>query len=51
MIQKTNIPELANCSMAFSYKNDTIDVYIISSCDISPHTELVVLQEYLEDFL
>ena len=51
MIKKTNIPELANCSMAFSYKNDTIDVYIISTCDIPPNTELVVLQEYLEDYL
>lgn len=51
MIQKTNNPELANCSMAFSYANDTIDVYIISTCDIHPDTELVALQESLEDFL
>lgn len=51
MIRKTSAEEMTNCSMAFSYKNDTIEVYIIATQDIHPGTELVVFQEYLEDFL
>ena len=51
MIRKESKEELTNCSMAFSYKNDTVDVYIIATQDIPPQTELVVLQEYLEEYL
>lgn len=51
MIRKNNVEEMTNCSMAFTYKNDTIEVYVIATRDIPPQTELVVLQEYLEEFL
>jgi hypothetical protein len=51
MIRKNNVEGFANCTMAFSYKNDTVDVYIIATCDIPENTELVVLQEYLDDYL
>lgn len=51
MIRKDTVDDSTNCAMAFSYKNDTIDVYVIATRDINPETELVLLQEYLEDYL
>lgn len=49
MIRKETVVELTNCTMAFSYKNDSVDVYIIATSDIPPNIELVVFQEYLEE--
>ena len=51
MIRKNNNDELTNCSMAFSYKNDSVDVYVIATADIPAETELIVLQEYLDEYL
>jgi hypothetical protein len=51
MIRKTMGDEMSNCTMAFAFTNEIIDVYIIATCDIEENTELVVLQESLDDFL
>lgn len=51
MIRKATNSEETNCSMAFSYDNDSIDAYIIATADINGGMELVAFQEYLDDFL
>lgn len=51
MIRKVNGDEFTNCIMAFSYANDSVDAYIIATHDIYENTELIVRQEYLDDFL
>jgi hypothetical protein len=37
--------------MAFAYKNDTIEVYIIATRDIAVNAELVIIQDTFDDFL
>jgi hypothetical protein len=51
MIRRTMGDELSNCTLSFAFGNDTIDVYIIATCDIEEHTELVVLYDTMDEFL
>lgn len=51
MIRKNKSDEVSNCCMAFAYKNDTIEVYIIATRDIAVNAELVIIQDTFDDFL
>lgn len=50
IIRKSHDDVSHNCIMAFAYKDNSIEIYVIASKTILAGSELVIKPEYLDDY-